>query len=136
MNWAGWAATGVLGLVIATGAYIRLIPVMIDDVPARPVSQPPGEYSFAGGHYVVRSPGTLDLMDLEKRIAATPRTRRLSGGAGDLPMAFVHRTWFWGFPDVTQVWVEGGNVHIHSHLIYGGSDLGVNRRRMQRWLAE
>jgi len=136
MNWTKWAAIGVLGLVVAAGAFIRFTPVTLDDIPARPVSQPPGDYAESGGFYAVRPAGSINLEQLSKNIEATPRTKPLAGAPDDLPMIFVHRSLVWAFPDVTQVWVEDGNVHIYSHLIYGGADLGVNRNRMQAWLTQ
>ena len=66
---------------------------------------------------------------LEAQIAAEPRTRKLAEGV------YASRSLIWGFPDITHVWSEDGNVHVSSHLVYGSSDLGVNRRRIEGWLA-
>jgi len=129
---------GVVLVAVAAAAalFFRLVSVEVADAGPRPDPQPPGEYALAGGYYAVRPAASVDLAALEDKIAATARTKHLAGSASDLPMAYVHRSWFWGFPDVTQVWVEDGNVHIYSHLVYGGSDLGVNRNRMQAWLTQ
>lgn len=115
-------------------AFIRLAPLDPGKVAPAQKRPAPGDYDLAGGHHAVRAAGSLDLAELEARIRNTPRTKHLSGSARELPMVFVHRSVVWGFPDVTRVWVEDGNVHIYSHLIYGRSDLGVNKERMQDWL--
>ncbi|GAB4513782.1 MAG: hypothetical protein Tsb0019_11300 [Roseibium sp.] len=126
---------GLLLLVALSAAlFVRLAPVSIADVRSLE-TKPPGDYRMAGGHHAVRPLETVDLAALEARIAETVRTRALYGSAGNLPMVFVHRSAFWGFPDVTQVWVGEGNVHVYSHLVYGTSDLGVNRKRMKGWFA-
>jgi len=126
----------VVFLLIAVGAaaYVRLAPVNSTDLSLLPYSAP-GDYVLPGGYYAVRPLETVDLAALEAQIAVTVRTKRVSGSAGDLPMVFVHRSLIWGFPDVTHVWVAADNVHIHSHLVFGKGDLGVNRARMQDWFA-
>ncbi|MTI43004.1 uncharacterized protein DUF1499 [Roseibium hamelinense] len=126
----------VVLLAVLGDLYIRLTPVGPEDVPPVDRSRAPGAYPMEGGFYVVRPAADVDLTGLEKSIADTPRTKKLSGSAANPPMVFVHRSLIWGFPDVTQVWVEGANVHIYSHLVYGGSDLGVNRKRMDGWLGQ
>lgn len=134
MNILSIGLGAVLLAVIGAAVFIRLAPVDAGKVMPAQEREAPGDYGLAGGHHAVRSLDTVDLGTLEARIAASPRTKRLSGSAHDLPMVFVHRSVVWGFPDVTRVWVEEGNVHIYSHLIYGRSDMGVNRERMQGWL--
>jgi uncharacterized protein (DUF1499 family) len=126
---------GALVLVaLAAALFVRLAPLRIADVSSLEI-KPPGDYEMPGGHYAVRPLEAVDLPALETRIAASVRTTALSGSAESLPMVFVHRSAVWGFPDVTQVWVSDGNVHVYSHLVYGASDLGVNRERMEGWFA-
>lgn len=115
--------------------YVRLAPVEIADVAPLQNLQPPGDYELVGGHYAVRPIGTVDLTALNAQIVATARTQHLSGSGQNPPMIFIHRSAVFGFPDITQVWIEEDNVHIYSHLIYGQSDLGVNRDRMRDWLS-
>ena len=129
----GLALVLLAGLVVAL--VIRFLPVTVADIPPVGPRKVSGNTVLAGGHYAVRKADTITLDALEAQIMATARTISISGTAEDLPMIFVHRSAVWGFPDITQVWVEDGNVHIYSHLVYGRSDLGVNRKRMQGWLA-
>ncbi len=126
------AVAVILLAAACVAVYVRLAPVRIAAVSLLPKNAP-GDYALPGGHYAVRPLETVDLAALEAEIAATVRTRQVSGSPNDLPMIFVHRSLVWGFPDVTRVWVEADNVHIHSHLVFGNSDLGVNRERLLSW---
>ncbi|WP_428529636.1 DUF1499 domain-containing protein [Roseibium sp.] len=129
---------GALVLVlcgIGAALFFRLVPVTEADVPQIDAQTATGDLELSGGHYAVRSLEAVSLFDLERQIVQTVRTRRISGSSDNLPMVFVHRSKIWGFPDVTQVWVENGHVHVYSHLVFGNSDLGVNRARMDIWLS-
>ncbi|QFT33988.1 hypothetical protein FIV00_26060 [Labrenzia sp. THAF82] len=120
---------------IALSLFIRLRPVTVADVPALPGAEPPGDYELAGGYYAVRPVEAVDVRTLLHRISVTERTQRLSETQEKLPAVFVHRTEFFGFPDLTQVWAENGNLYVYGHLVYGYSDLDSNRERIQLWLS-
>ncbi|EEE42888.1 DUF1499 domain-containing protein [Roseibium alexandrii] len=130
-----WGLVALVVVLCGVGAvlFFRFVPVTRADVPAVTTRFAAGDTELAGGFYAVRRLEAVDLSALERQIAQTARSRRVSGSLDDLPLVFVHRSLVWGFPDVTQVWVEGDFVHIYSHLVYGGSDLGVNRDRMVGW---
>ncbi|MGV2976437.1 DUF1499 domain-containing protein [Roseibium alexandrii] len=130
-----WGLVALVAVLCGVGAalFFRFVPVTRADVPAVTTRFAAGDTELAGGFYAVRPLEAADLSALERQIAQTARSRRVSGSLDDLPLVFVHRSLVWGFPDVTQVWVEGDFVHIYSHLVYGGSDLGVNRDRMVGW---
>ena len=51
------------------------------------------------------------------------------------PLTFVTRSRVIGFPDVTVVEERDGKLAISAHLVYGGSDLGVNKARVLALLA-
>ena len=93
----------------------------------RPEAKEPGDYPREGGFYAVRPAAEVDTAKLRAAIEATEKT--LGDGI------YESRSPFWGFPDVTHVWEEGGNVHISSHLVVGRRDFGANRRRVEAWLA-
>ncbi|MBO9419518.1 DUF1499 domain-containing protein [Labrenzia sp. R4_2] len=131
---------GLVALVVVlcglgAALFFRFVPVTKADVPAVTTRSAAGDTELAGGFYAVRPLAAVNLFALEQQIAQTARTQRVSGSLDNLPLVFVHRSKVWGFPDVTQVWVEGDFVHIYSHLVYGGSDLGVNQDRMVGWFA-
>ncbi|GAA0780518.1 DUF1499 domain-containing protein [Roseibium denhamense] len=134
MKWVMLGAIALLLCVVGAAAFFRLVPVGSASVPEKNAQSEPGDEALPGGFYAARPADTLRLDELEQLIAATPRTRRVAGSSDKLPMVFVHRSRIWGFPDVSQVWVENDLVHIYSHLVFGGSDLGVNRRRVEGWL--
>jgi hypothetical protein len=69
-----------------------------------------------------------------------PRTFRLAVDRAGLTGSWVARSAVWNFPDVVTARVtprgaEGSTLALYSHSLYGRSDLGVNRRRLDTWLA-
>jgi uncharacterized protein (DUF1499 family) len=79
------------------------------------------------------------LREAWHRLAAEEPRMRPLGGDGDL-LRYVVRTRFLRFPDDVAVRIlplEGGRstIAIAGAARYGHSDLGVNRRRVTRWLA-
>lgn len=72
---------------------------------------------------------------LDAVIRATPRTAVLAGDVGAGHITYVTRSLFWGFPDMTTVHAQGGQIRIFARLRFGMSDLGVNAARVTRWLA-
>ena len=70
---------------------------------------------------------------------AAPRVTVVAGAPGDLFVTYVQRSAVFGFPDyvsVRAVAVEGGaSLAIWARARYGYSDLGVNAKRVGRWLA-
>lgn len=127
----------LLGLMLLLGgvqAWIRLSPLPPARLTARPGPMEPGVHPMTGGVKVVRPLAELPpnaLAKLEAIAAATPRTER----RGDDPAAFVTRSLLWGFPDIALIWSDGVNLHVHSHLVFGQGDLGVNAARVARWFA-
>ena len=74
---------------------------------------------------------------LEEIALATPRTVRLAG-QGDF-VTYVTRSAAFGFPDYTSVRIRptatGSQVLIFARSRFGDSDLGVNRARVEAWMA-
>jgi hypothetical protein len=70
---------------------------------------------------------------------AQPRTRVVAGDVDGLMITYVQRSRFIGFPDyltVKAVATEGGaGLIIYSRARYGRSDFGVNRARVEAWMA-
>ncbi len=135
----------LLALVVASFAlYVRLAP----SDPARWHVDPlaaadPG----AGGVKVVppeapvfaASPEAV-MEALDAVAMATPRVTRLAGNVAERHVTYVARSRLWGFPDYVTVQVlpeaetGGATVAILSRLRFGGSDMGVNRARVEAWL--
>jgi uncharacterized protein (DUF1499 family) len=68
-----------------------------------------------------------------------PRTYPLQEAAGTMQASWVVRSAVLNFPDIVnaQVLPAGGSqsrLILYSHSVYGYSDFGVNRRRLEDWL--
>lgn len=83
------------------------------------------------------------LMQAVKQLAtAEPRTELVHGDAGNGQAEFVARSRVFRFPDRITVAVfamPGGAdqsaLAVWSRAVYGRRDFGVNRARVERWLA-
>ena len=84
--------------------------------------------SFGG--YYARS-ADVSFSELQDQISATPRVKIIKD---DQNMVAVYRSWFWGFPDVIEMWEDKGVVHISGHSVIGSWDMGSNKKRIQKWL--
>lgn len=120
----------LIAFVLCFAVFVRLNPLDA----ARLHQQPQELGAQPGGFGTVVAGATLE--DLAQIVAATPRTRPLAGSLAQGHVSFVTRSALWGFPDVTNLWQTPQGVALHSHLVYGKSDLGVNRKRIDGWLAQ
>jgi uncharacterized protein (DUF1499 family) len=123
----------VLLAVLGFGLWVRLAPsdparwhVSVGDA---------GNRDFAGA--VVRSipAGPGDMSRLDRIIRDTPRTVVLAGTPEEGMVTYITRSRLWGFPDYTTVEGQPGAIVIHGRLRFGSFDLGVNRARVEGWLA-
>lgn len=148
MNWGlghwglGLAAVAVIGFA----GWVRLAPV--DAARWHKVAYPSGmgHVPSAGGHIwrgEVTGDGAATLARLDRIIRDTPRSRLIAGAVGERMVSYEIRSPLWGFPDYVTLslgegLIEDGSVRyveIYSRLRFGTSDLGVNRGRIERWLA-
>ena len=141
----------LLALAILLGgvaAYVRLAP----SDPARWHTDPgdaalaPSDRGFlvrpeggdAPGLVYDRTPEAL-LAEFDAIARSAPRTRVVAGSVGEGRITYVTRSALWGFPDYTTVATipaEGGaRLVIHARSRFGGNDWGVNRARVEAWLA-
>lgn len=72
---------------------------------------------------------------------AEPKTERVELSADGLRADYVQRSALMGFPDLVAVQAiplgpKRSTLAIYSRARYGIRDFGVNRRRVERWLAE
>jgi hypothetical protein len=124
----------LIALILVFGIWVRVSPLQEERLTDKPGPDEPGTHPMMGGIKVVRPLAELPPDAFEKltAIAAdTPRTERY--GESDDPAAFVTRSKLWAFPDIATIWVEGGNLHVHSHLVFGKGDMGVNAAKVTRW---
>lgn len=79
------------------------------------------------------------LAALDRVALAEARTARIAGAPEALHATYVQRSRLMGWPDYVSVRAlpaEGGaTLLVYSRSRFGESDLGVNRARLDRWLA-
>ncbi len=133
---------GILALIVlAAGLYVRLAPS--DPGRWHRWELPPmaaGDYPMPNGHVAIGGvAGPQVLTQLDAIIMATPCTKRLAGSVDQGMITYVTRSRLWGFPDYTTVrltqtgaaWV----LAINGRSRFGKSDVGVNKARIDGWLA-
>lgn len=121
--------------IVAIGllAYIRLAP----SDPAN-WNRMPAELSVSDSMNAAMrqvTGGADTFARLNEVIAATPRTTVLGGSVGDGMITYVTRSALMGFPDYTTLQLDGDTIWIWSRARFGKSDFGVNRKRLEGWLA-
>jgi predicted RNA-binding protein with RPS1 domain len=99
------------------------------DAPARPDIATPVYPVEAGA-----------LFAAVQRVAASqPRTFALASDPARLAASYVARSAVWNFPDVISVQVAPrgatSTLALYSRSLYGYADFGVNRARLETWLA-
>jgi len=120
-------------------AYVRLAP----DVVARwhhPLEGMPTAAGIvtdpgAARAFVPMADGRAGLAQFAKVAAASPRVRLLAGSVQEGRMTWVVRSALWGFPDYVTAEAGPQGLAVWSRLRFGRSDLGVNRARLEDWLA-
>ena len=73
-------------------------------------------------------------------ITEAPRTKLLEQSADGLRLSLVQRSAILRFPDYIDVSIlpaggDGSTIAIYSRSRFGYSDLGVNQRRVEEWMA-
>lgn len=146
-----WILALAVVLTIAAVVYFRTV---TDDPAIWHVDPVTAERTGNPNDYIV-SPG--QLRDDADRVAkvhegdpkkllfqfdsiAGPSSQKLAGSLDDLHITYVHRTPLMGYPDyisVKAVESEGGSaLVIFSRSRFGKSDFGVNKSRIDNWLAQ
>lgn len=122
-----------LALVVLFGAYVRLAP----SDPARWHVPPKHDRdrTFANGAVRVIEEAPARLARLDEIAKDWPRTKVLAGSVGVGKVTYVTRTAFWGFPDYTTIKIVDGKIILWARSRFGRRDFGVNRERLQAWLA-
>ncbi len=135
-------------VAVALAAYVRLAPNPAETWAVDPmaVARP------ASPNYVLVRPEGGDLAApvyaeppgaLAARIDAVaraePRTTLLAGSVAEGRMTYLTRSAVMGFPDFTSVKVlpagDGSTFAAFARSRFGQGDFGVNRARIDRWLA-
>jgi len=149
-----WAA---ILAVIGIGATAVAMRAMPDDAAAWHVdpgatarSERPNDYLIAPpGASAAQADGTAGTYDMPAKdllflfdAVARPSdgVRVVAGSIDDLWITYVQRSAVFGFPDYISVKAietqDGASLVIWSRSRFGHSDMGVNRRRIDAWLAQ
>ena len=125
----------------------------VDPATARPGGNPPGTNQnefFAAPRGATAAPAAAEtrlypespralLARFDAIARAQTRTRVVAGDLDSLMITYMQRSRVFGFPDyltVKAVVMDGGaGLMIFSRARYGRSDFGVNRARVEAWLA-
>ncbi|MCE8518175.1 DUF1499 domain-containing protein [Ruegeria pomeroyi] len=123
----------LIALVVLGLAWIRLAP----SDPARwhRVPQVTADRDMRGGVLRRVETGADGLARFDTIARTAPRTRVLAGSVTEGMVTYVTRTRVFGFPDYTTARQQGDLLLIHARNRFGRSDLGVNRARVEQWLA-
>ena len=122
-----------VALLVGLAAFIRLAPSDPVTWHVAPVGNT--DRDMKGGVLRVVETGPDGLARFDTIARAAPRTTVLAGSVGDGMVTYVTRTPTLGFPDYTTAQQDGDILRIHGRLRFGRSDFGVNRVRVDRWLA-
>jgi hypothetical protein len=126
-----WIGVVIFLVVAGLLAWIRFAP---DDVARWHVAPAAVEdRDMEGGVMRARSGG---LAAMNAIILAEPRTKVLAGSVESGMVTYVTRSKVMGFPDYTTVEQRGDMLALRARLRYGKSDMGVNKARVERWLAD
>jgi hypothetical protein len=125
----------IIVLVVVGGiAWIRLAPS--DPAVWNVDPMVTADQDLAGG-VRRRLDGGRDLFQaLDRIILATPRTELLAGSVEEGPITYITRSQWMRFPDYTTVQLDGDQVELYARLRFGQSDTGVNKARVEGWLAQ
>ncbi len=123
----------LFALVVLLGAYIRLAP----SDPTRWHVPPVGDVNqdMKGGVFRIVETGPDGLAHLNQVALSSSRISVFAGSVDEGMITYVTRTKVVGFPDYTTVQQDGDTLRIYGRLRFGRSDFGVNRNRVDGWLA-
>lgn len=91
---------------------------------------------FDGAVFRIRTTGPDGLERFDAVALASPRTEVLTGSVAAGMVTYITRSPVFGFPDYTTVQQVEDDIKVFARLRFGGSDFGVNRKRVTGWLAQ
>ena len=120
----------IIIISFSIAAYIRLAQVHpLNNIPVSNSNQ----LSSKGFVFIKAYTGSKDEFyeEITKVALGTPRTLLLSND----PLQFITRSKFLGFPDITAIDIQDGNLIIYANSVFGRLDFGVNRARVLKWVS-
>ena len=82
-----------------------------------------------GGYYIKSN--VANFGEVMAAVKSTTGLRVIKEGP---PLLAVYRSWFWGFPDMIELWEGAGVMHIRGYSVLGVWDFGSNKKRIKNWL--
>ena len=140
MSRISFILAGCAVILGAGAAYIRLAPL---DPAAYHVALTGAQSTGKPNEATFDSNFPLKASVLASRLQsialAEPRTRLLAGA--DLHITYVQRSALIGYPDLITVQITAidpthARLELWSRAKFGTSDFGVNRARLERWIAK
>ena len=145
-----WVTVGIAALALGAAVYVRAAPSDPEVWHVDPLTVEPPAFP---GYYLVRPSGgsttgpSFDmapqrlLAEFDRVAMRAPRTEVLAGSVEDGHITYLVRSAVVGYPDYVSVKAvsdrDGGSrLAVFSRLRFGRADLGVNRDRIERWMAE
>lgn len=127
----------LIGLILSMGvlAYVRFAP----SNPARwhvPLTFDRNDRFPQGVERVISDADEATLAQLHDIILAEPAAVHFEGSLAQGHVTYIVRSKWIGFPDYVTVQLTDGTLRIYARLRFGHSDLGVNFKRVRRWLAQ
>ena len=80
--------------------------------------------------------GPEALKQFDEVARADPARTLVAGSVEDGMVTYITRSKVFGFPDYTTAQQQGAILRIYARLRFGRSDLGVNRARVEAWIAQ
>lgn len=126
-------------------AYIRFAPSKpaiwaLDSVSASSTGKP-NEYRLTGDKAPIFDMPKQDLFALvDGFIRHRKRVNLLAENADTLEATYIQRSMIMGYPDYISIKISSVNANrsrleVYSRSRFGHSDLGVNKRRIDQWIA-
>lgn len=119
----------LIALFVGLQLAVRFWP--LPDAPWLINGMAPETYELATFRGYYSRGSNVSFAQLKDRIFATPRIQILKD---DHHIVVLYRSWFWGFPDVIELWEANGAVHVSGYSIISYWDWGSNKKRIQSWL--
>ena len=120
----------IIIISLSIAAYIRFAQVHpLNNIPVSNSNQ----LSSKGFVFIKAYTGSKDEFyeEITNVALGTPRTLLLSND----PLQFITRSKFLGFPDITAIDIQDGNLIIYANSVFGRLDFGVNRARVLKWVS-
>jgi uncharacterized protein (DUF1499 family) len=148
MTLLAWLIGFVLPACAASGAEGLPQPQLMDmqriERPTSPNTALAGPADFTPPPDVVTPTYRMPASRLDQAVravaAAQPRTFLAADYAAERQIHWVVRSALFNFPDLVMAQIsdagpDSSTLVLYSRSVYGHSDLGVNRRRLDTWLA-